>query len=358
LFKHCQLVSQAFEHMATSVALIASVLLGLGPVLLWLCALLFKVPQLFLIALCSAGLYYLFSCLILSVWFAVLGMTRYDNVAGLFVPLAAVLTELARAKLCQLVLAAEAYFYKHDQSLIVASSYSRRLIGLGSSVGLGIGCMYGGITVGTAANAEVAMTWPDHGSATGEWMPASVAAATWVDLENCPQIPKLVNLAIQSLFVASLHVIWSIWMMFGVAAVVATDDGDALRDEDRVPLTPRDTATELQDTSGSEGGVQGEGSPAEAHGVTPPTRRPPRTSVTSPTTGKLLVAVILVLHMILRFASLAGSNAASWDEQSRRWSFTSSRGCVTVMALQGTWLALSLMISLCFWKRAEMMHLV
>lgn len=340
--------------MATAAFVIGAVLLGMGPALLWLAALLVKVPQLFVVALSSAGLYYLVSCFLMSVWYAILGAERYRDAMGFCAPLAAVVTELVRFYVCKCVLSAERFFQRNDQTIIGASSLPRRLVHLGAGVGLGFSFMYTSVTVGVVANAEVALSWPDRGTSAGDWMPSSVTSTTWLDFESCPQMPKLVDVGMQALFMTVLHIIWSIWMMSAVSALCGGCGNTALQgdpaEQDGVPLT--------SPHAGEQPHNDGDASPAQ----TAPTEPTPvlalfRSSVgLSRASAYGLIAGGVGCHILLRFVSLAGSGAASWDAVQQRWAFEGSRGCVVVIVFQGACAAVCGVVSLCLWRGMELVR--
>jgi hypothetical protein len=285
--------------------------------------------------------------LILSMCYAAIGWERYSSAIGVFAPLAAIVTEAVRYKLCHWILSAEAFFQQRRQTLVsisTAHSYEKRLMSYGSAVGLGMGLVYSCVTVGSIASAEGSLTWVNHGSSTGGWMPSSVESTTWVDIDNCPQLPKLASASIQSLFACILHVLWSTWMLAAVDCIRRATPASTRR-ADRVPLTPsaRDhgdlvNGVELDDHSGST------------------STSPPSAEVLSEGIGWRmsssygLVASVVVLHTTLRFVSLAGSRAGVWDAAAQHWELDDSRGCVVVMSVQAMWVVLSAGVSMLLWR--------
>ncbi|CUF82680.1 GPI-anchored surface protein, putative [Bodo saltans] len=344
--------------MAPVAVVVTSVLIGVAPVLLWLTALLLKVPQLFLIALLSAGVFYLTNFLILSVFYAIVGLSGYNSAVGFFAPFAAVVTELVRYKLCGWILSAEAFFQQRRQTLVSitspTNSFQKRLLSYGSAIGLGMGLVYGLITVGSAANAEGELTWVNHGSSTGDWMPTTVESSTWIDVENCPQLPKLMSLSIQSLLVCTLHVLWSSWMMLAVDCI-GRSASPRRHQQDRVPLTPSARAVRDDVVEGEELEEQSSVSSDASHTGGLPSS-PHTATVTGGGIGWSLassysiIAAVVVCHAVLRFVSLAGSRAAVWDAASQHWELNDSRGCVTLLSVQAMWVVLSAFVSMFLWK--------
>lgn len=350
--------------MAPVALIVTSVMIGIGPVLLWLTAILFKVPQLFLIALLSAGAYYLTSYLLLSVLYVAIGASHFSSATPFFAPFSAVVTELVRYKLCHLILAAEDYFQTKGQTLVAFGpglSVHKRLAAFGTSIGLGMALVYGCLTVGTAANAEGTLTWINRGSSTGEWMPVAVESATWIDLDSCPQMPKLTFVSLQSFLVSWLHIFWSVWMMLAVDAIRRHRRLLAPSNAERVPLTPSAQRTamnsaqdvELSDAAAGASTTSGAASPLATAAADAQRWLVEEALGRARPAAYVLVACVVILHVTLRVVSLSGSDAAAWDAASRQWTISETDGCQVILIMQGVWLVLTAGASLVIWKRVS-----
>lgn len=366
LSNHCYSKKNSRRNMAKTTIVVGSLMLSLGPLLVVCAVLTHRHPQLIVMALASSAAYFIAPIFVTSLWHCALGEERFESAQVFFSLWSACATEVCRFLMCRTVVRAEQVFRGHGQSLYYTREYRLRQVPLGLAVGLGFAVLHAALSVGVVANAEVALTWDDISSEYFS-ITAGSEAMSWVDVNRCPRLPKLVAVAIQSLLFSVAHLTWSVIMVQCVSALAVTAPRNEC-DEDRQPLRQVDVATPPASGASQHredsGGDASSGRNADAEEMKEVTASPgtsplnanttsvrgaikrptakdvdvvwPALSALSRRSAMTFITVVVLLHVVFHAMSFASSGALkSVDCPGGAYvCFSSTRGCEVVLPLQ------------------------